>query len=411
MPDLAPASDQLPSEQPASNLHAGINWPTALFLIASPILALSLVPLYISAYGIGAFEITFFVVMCYVTGLGITVGYHRLFAHRSFQAPQIVRVLVALAGTATFEQSVLTWSSEHRYHHKYVDQDGFPYDPYSIKQGFFYSHMGWLIWKRDPKLPRTNVNDLEKDAFLRFQDRYIVLLMVLVGLVLPTLVGMLWAVITGLPLFHGALAGFIFGGIARVVFVHHGTFFINSLCHYMGRRPYDGESTARDSGIVAFFTYGEGYHNYHHAFQTDYRNGIRPWEFDPGKWVIWCLERVGLASNLGRVPEATVQLAVLREKRRRIESGNPLWLEQAGEQVREAVQAIETRIEEMHDRARILWREYRRLREQRISRRDERVQKLRSELEALMAEFKAAVKRWDELIASVRVQPALARAR
>jgi stearoyl-CoA desaturase (delta-9 desaturase) len=348
--------------------------------------------------------------MCYVTGLGITVGYHRLFAHRSFQAPQIVRVLTALAGTATFENSVLTWASEHRYHHTYVDQDGFPYDPYSIKQGFFHAHVGWLIWKRQPVLPRTNVKDLEKDPFLRFQDRYIVPLMVLVGLGMPTLVGMAWAALSGLTLFHGALAGFIFGGIARVVFVHHGTFFINSLCHYMGRRPYDGESTARDSGIVAFFTYGEGYHNYHHAFQTDYRNGVRPWQFDPGKWVIWCLERVGLAHSLGRVPEATIRISVMREKRRQLESGHPGWLEQAGEQVREKLQAIEEQIEEMHDKARLLWREYRRLREQRVSRRDERVRQLRAELERLMAQFRDALRRWEEIVASVRLQPALARA-
>jgi stearoyl-CoA desaturase (delta-9 desaturase) len=407
MADTVPETGT-PSEP---RLRGSINWPTATFLVLSPIVALTLVPWYATTYGIGLFEILHFVVMCYVTGLGITVGYHRLFAHRSFQAPQIVRVITALAGTATFEQSVLTWASEHRYHHKYVDQDGFPYDPYSIKQGFFHAHVGWLIWKRQPVLPRTNVKDLEKDPFLRFQDRYIVPLMVLMGLVMPTLVGMAWAALTGLTLFHGALAGFIFGGIARVVFVHHGTFFINSLCHYLGRRPYDGESTARDSAIVAFFTYGEGYHNYHHAFEMDYRNGIRAWHFDPGKWVIWCLERMGLASRLGRVPEATVRMAVMREKRRRLESGNPGWLEQAGEQVREKLAAVEEQLEEMHDRARLLWRQYRRLREQRVSRRDERVKKLRAELERLMAEFKAALQRWEEIIASARMQPALARAR
>ena len=105
--------------------------------------------------------------------------------------------VTALAGTASFEQSVLTWASEHRYHHRYVDQDGFPYDPYSIKQGFFHAHVGWLIWKRQPVLPRTNVKDLEKDPFLRFQDRFIVPLMVVVGLGMPTLVGTAWAALSG----------------------------------------------------------------------------------------------------------------------------------------------------------------------------------------------------------------------
>lgn len=388
-----------------------INWPTALFVVLSPLAAAALVWLYAASHGIGWFEIGHFVVMCYVTGLGITVGYHRLFAHRSFQAPQAVRVITALAGTASFEQSVLTWASEHRYHHKYVDQDGFPYDPYSIEQGFFHAHMGWLLRSRQPPLPRTNVGDLEKDPFLRFQDRWILPLMLLLGFGLPTLVGVLYALVAGLPVAQGALSGLVFGGLARMVFVHHGTWFINSLCHYLGRRPYDGESSARDSGLVAFFTYGEGYHNYHHAFQTDYRNGIRAWQFDPGKWVIWSLERAGLASQLGRIPEATIRMAVMREKRRRLESGNPGWLDSAGEHVREALQSVEQQLEEMHVKARRLWREYRRLREQRISRRDARVRALREELERLMAQFKDALRRWEEIIASARLQPALARAR
>jgi len=393
------------------NRRDPINWPTALFVTISPIVAIALVWWFIATYGLGAFEIWHFVVMCYVTGLGITVGYHRLFAHRSFQAPQSVRVITALAGTASFEQSVLTWAREHRYHHKYVDQNGFPYDPYSITKGFFHAHMGWLLRQRAPALPRTNVKDLERDPFLRFQDRHSLALMILLGLVAPALVGVAYALLTGVPLLQGALSGLIFGGIARIVFVHHGTWFINSLCHYVGRRPYDGESTARDSGLVAFFTYGEGYHNYHHAFQTDYRNGIRAWQFDPGKWVIWSLERVGLASNLGRVPEATIRMAVMREKRRRLESGNPGWLESAGEQVREALLAVEQQLEDMHEKARRLWREYRRLREQRISRRDARVRQLRDELERLMAEFKAALQRWEEIVASARLQPAVVRAR
>ena len=149
----------MPEHQPA------INWRTTLFLVFSPIIALITVPLYIQTWGLGAFEITHFVVMAYVTGLGITVGYHRLFAHRSFNARPWVRVTTALAASASIENSVLTWASEHRYHHKYVDQDGYPYDPYNIRKGFFHAHMGWLI-RSQPKLSRDNVKDLMKDPFL-----------------------------------------------------------------------------------------------------------------------------------------------------------------------------------------------------------------------------------------------------
>ncbi len=403
-----PPTNNAPHAAGATRKRDPINWPTSLFLILSPIAAAVAVPLYIADYGLSLFEILHFVVLCYVSGLGVTVGYHRLFAHRAYKAPRAVQVITALAGTMTFQQSVLTWTSEHRYHHKYVDQNGFPYDPYSITMGFFYAHMGWLLRRRSPALPRTNVNDLQKDAFLRFQDRHIVILMVLMGLGVPTLIGMGYALVAGLPLAQGTLSGFIFGGIARIVFVQHGTFFINSLSHYMGRRPYDGESTARDSSFVAFFTWGEGYHNYHHAFQTDYRCGIRAWHFDPGKWVIWSLERLGLAKKLGRIPEATVRMSILREKRRRIESSDPLWLENAGEQVREAVQALETRLEEMHGRARVLWREYRNLREQRVGRRNERIRALRAELRTLMDEFRETLRRWEEVIAGAHLRPALA---
>jgi stearoyl-CoA desaturase (delta-9 desaturase) len=140
-----------------------------------------------------------------------------------------------------------------------------------------------------------------------WQDRHHRVIGVLVGLVLPTLIGALYGGAVG------ALGGFLFGGLTRLVCVQHCTFLINSLCHTIGNRPYDSSTSARDSWLMAIFTFGEGYHNYHHSFQHDYRNGVKPWQWDPTKWAIWTLQKLGLASDLREVPEEKIVLAELRE--------------------------------------------------------------------------------------------------
>lgn len=374
---------------------APINWATALFLLSSFLVAVIAVPAYIMQFGITTFDIVHFLVMAYATGLSITIGYHRLFAHRSFDAISPVGVLTGLFGAASFQNSILTWSSEHRYHHKYVDRDGFPFDPYNINKGFFYAHMGWLLRKFDPELPRTNVKDLEKSPFVVWQDRHILALMLGMGLALPTLVGAAWGLWVGMPLYQGALAGFIFGGVARIVWVQHATFFINSLCHYVGRRPYNSEQTARDSGIVAFFTYGEGYHNFHHTFQADYRNGIRPWHFDPGKWVIWLLSKVGWAWNLKRTPVESIKLAAVKEKRRRMERAYSFSLEDLRDQAGEMMASLEQNLEDLSRRARRLWAEYRKVQAQRSASRRARLRELRREMKALRREFMEQLHAWE----------------
>lgn len=373
-----------------------INWPTTLFLLGTLLASLIGVPLFVATFGLHAFDVWHFVVMSYATGLAITVGYHRLFAHRSFQAGRPVRVVTGMLGAATFENSILTWTSEHRYHHRYVDQDGYPYDPYNINRGFFHAHVGWLLRKQHPGLERNNVADLEKDPFVRWQHRHIHAAMIGMGLGLPTLVGLLQGLATGRPLFQAALAGFLFGGVARIVFVHHGTFFINSLCHYLGRRPYDSGVTARDSGLVAFFTYGEGYHNYHHTFAGDYRNGIRAWHFDPGKWVIWLLEKVGLAWSLKRVPEETIRMARLKESRRGLEHSLAGRLEELRGQAAAALLELEERLDRLHDRARVLWTERLALqRQERVQRRD-RLRQVKQEARRLRHEFLVLYRAWQQ---------------
>ncbi|MEO0444977.1 MAG: fatty acid desaturase, partial [Verrucomicrobiota bacterium] len=243
--------------------------------------------------------------------LSITLGYHRLFAHRSFTASWPVRLGTLLFGACAFEDSALDWASDHRKHHKHADHD--EDDPYSISRGFFWAHMGWIFFKLYPR-ELENVQDLRKDPLIMFQHRWHRAIAVLLGLVVPTLLG--WWV-GGLS---GALGCFLLAGVTRLVAVQHCTFLINSLCHSMGNRPYDSRTSARDSWIMALFTFGEGYHNFHHSFQHDYRNGVKRWQFDPTKWAIWTLYKLGLVRDLRRVSPEKILLAEMREARRRADA-------------------------------------------------------------------------------------------
>ena len=277
-----------------------INWITSSFLIGTLVLTLTAVPIYVWQFGIDWFQIALFVVFLAASGFSITIGYHRLFSHMTFQARWPVRLFTLIFGAAAFENSVLMWASEHRRHHKHVDHEE---DPYDITKGFFHAHIGWLLFKLLPQPPFDNVNDLKKDRLVMWQHRYVHLIAVIVSFILPSISGFFW---DGWP---GALGGFLLAGVARVVFLQHCTFLINSACHVIGTQPYSTKCSARDSWILALFTMGEGYHNYHHEFQHDYRNGVKPWNYDPTKWIIWTLSKLGLTGKLRRVPAEKIQLA------------------------------------------------------------------------------------------------------
>ncbi len=282
-----------------------INWTTSSFLIGTLVLCLTAVPLYLWYFGFDWFHFVVATILLGVTGFSITLGYHRLFSHIAFQARLPVRLFVLIFGAAAFENSALMWASEHRRHHKHVDHEE---DPYDISKGFFHAHIGWLLFKLLPHPPFDNVNDLKKDPLVMWQHRHVHLLAVLTSFVLPAVIGGIW---NG---WVGALGGFLIGGIAKVVVVQHCTFFINSACHTIGRQPYSTRCSARDTSLLAFFTFGEGYHNYHHEFQHDYRNGVKPWHWDPTKWIIWTGSKLGLISDLRRVPGETVALAQERTR-------------------------------------------------------------------------------------------------
>ena len=288
---------------------APINWVTMTVFTATPLATLVLVPWYGIAHGFGPGAWLAFAALMMATGLSITAGYHRLWAHRAYQAHWSVRLFFMVFGAMALQNSILIWASQHRTHHRFVDD--VDRDPYSAKRGFWFSHIGWIL--RDYPSGEndfSNARDLERDPLVMFQHRYYVPLAVGLNFGIPLLLG--WAL--------GEVWGvFLLAGLLRLVLNHHFTFFINSLAHAWGRQPYTDENTARDNGVLAFLTYGEGYHNFHHLFQNDYRNGVRWWQFDPTKWLIATLSGLGLADNLKRVPDLWIQRAQLAMQFKRME--------------------------------------------------------------------------------------------
>ena len=283
---------------------APINWTASITLIGTPILAIILIPLYAYYYdfSVSAWVSLFFLLA--LSSLGITAGYHRLWAHRAYEAALPLKILLMIGGTFAVQNSILFWASGHRTHHRHVDD--VDQDPYSIKRGFWYAHLGWMIRDHSPSEPDyKNAPDLINDKLVMFQHKYYVPMVIAVHVGLLGGVG--WAV--------GDVWGVVLlGGLLRLIISHHVTFFINSLCHMWGKRPYTDENTARDNFILAILTWGEGYHNYHHIFQYDYRNGLKWWQYDPTKWLIWTSSKLGLAKNLRRIPSFNIQKAELAMK-------------------------------------------------------------------------------------------------
>lgn len=286
-----------------------INWPTTLYLILSPIGAIVTL-YYFTIYDLFRWETVLLAIFFwFASGMAITVGYHRYFSHRSYKVKKWMEYLYVLFGTSALEMSVIEWTYDHRNHHRFTDTEK---DPYSIKEGFWYAHLLWMFPKRGTKgktdIEWNKVNDLTKDKFIMFQHKYYIPFAIFMVFIFPGLIAMLWGDFWG---------GVLIAGLVRSVIVHHGTFAINSVCHSIGKRPYSLEESARDSWISALLTYGEGYHNFHHKFPGDYRNAILPWQYDPSKWFIWLLSKLGIAWDLHRTPEERIlqaKIEVLEQK-------------------------------------------------------------------------------------------------
>jgi stearoyl-CoA desaturase (delta-9 desaturase) len=248
-----------------------------------------------------------------IIGSGITVGFHRLLTHRSFKCHRVVRAGFAALGSAAAEGPVIDWVATHRKHHLFSDVDGDPHSPHvghgsgwrGALSGLAHAHVGWVF--RDMEVADENryAPDLMADPLIRFVDRTFVL-WVVAGLAAAFGLGVL---LTGTV--RGGLVALLWGGAARIFFMHHATFSINSLCHFFGRHDYDTGDESRNLAWLAIPTWGEAWHNNHHAFPTSYRHGLERWQIDPSAAIIRLLEMTGLAWDVVRVdPERRGRKAV-----------------------------------------------------------------------------------------------------
>jgi len=245
------------------------------------------------------------------TGLGITIGYHRLFTHRAFETSNTLKIFLAVLGSMAVEGPLLRWVATHRRHHQHSDEEQDPHSPHlhgsgwkGLLQGLFHAHMGWLFAPHVRGLGRY-VGDLRKDPALKYISRMFVPICIL-GLIIPAIIGglctMSWT---------GALQGFIWGGLVRIMVVHHFTWSVNSVCHLWGSRPYETHDHSRNNPLFGILSLGEGWHNNHHAFPTSARHGLRWWQFDLSYCIIWTLEKLGLVWKV-KTPDTQTMTSKLR---------------------------------------------------------------------------------------------------
>lgn len=361
-----------------------IHWVNASYLVLTPLVSVFCIPLALKYEGWNGQVLIFSFVFGAMTTLGITAGYHRYFAHRSYQAKNPMPFIYLLLGASSFQGSALKWATDHRRHHRLVDTEN---DPYNINQGFFYAHMGWLVVEDNPRFAGQFPDDLLKDKKIAFQHKHYLILALLTAVAFPTFIGFL----LGAP-----LSGFAFGAAFRLVLTNHTTFFINSLCHTIGTRPYSEKVSARDSWLMAFLAHGEGYHNYHHAFQSDYRNGIHWYQWDPTKWFVGILNLTGFASNLKRTPAPLILKAQLEvQQKTMLEQGaSEAWVAALRIKVEEAQRKVKVLKEDYALKKADLRVAYVQKKESMKQESARKISQLRAEIKLAKMEFRLALARW-----------------
>lgn len=279
------------------------NWKNFSFIAFFHLVALIGLPLYFYFHKLhwGPFIATF--ILYWLTGFGITMGYHRLWSHKTFKTHPLVEWPLLILGAMAMQNSALKWSSDHRKHHRFTDTSQ---DPYCIKLGLVWAHILWIFFdvsettQKNPKLSYKenlkkefpNVIDLVNNPGVRLQHRIGNTGGFLLSFGIPALLGYLLGDFWGY---------FLLSGFLRIVMIHQSTFLINSLAHQLGHQPHSSKDSSRDSFFCALLALGEGYHNFHHTYPNDFRNGAKFYHFDPTKWVISSLSFVGLAWDLRKI--------------------------------------------------------------------------------------------------------------
>lgn len=361
---------------------ADFNWESGVFLIAYHILLLVGLPIYFFYYTPSLSLILISIVLLFLTGLSITGGYHRYFSHRTYRAKPVVELFLLFFGAMAGQGSALRWSYDHRLHHAYVDTDR---DPYSIKKGFWYAHFLWMF-KKQPPIQEKTVADLVKNKAIRFQDRHFPLLMTITNVMVWLGVG--W-------LLNDYMGAFFIAVWLRLFTLHHSTWFINSLAHTWGEKPFCQEQSAVDNYILSVMTFGEGYHNYHHTFANDYRNGVRWYHYDPTKWFIWTLNKLGLTSDLKRMDWYSIRKRMVIERKSllmdRIES---LWANEK-EELSRMVDELSDRLLEQMNSLRALKEKYSELKKECAEK--DLLKQIQTELKALQKELRHDWTSWVQL--------------
>jgi stearoyl-CoA desaturase (delta-9 desaturase) len=304
-PRKAPAHHHLEDHvEPTRGLRA-VRTITGL-VTAVPVLALGLVAWQLWDVALRVSDLIVFAVMYLATGLGVTVGFHRLFTHRSFKSGRAVRAVLGILGSAAIEGPLIAWVADHRKHHAFSDEPGDPHSPHvehgsgfrGALRGLVHAHLGWLFIHSQRGRKSRYAADLIADPVATFVDRSFLAWAAggfLVSFVLGALIGDSWM---------AGLTGMLWGGFVRVLVVHHVTYSINSLCHFFGRRPFATEDKSRNLAWLAPLSFGEAWHNAHHAFPTSARHGVDRGQLDISALVIGLLERFGLAWDVVRIDGA-----------------------------------------------------------------------------------------------------------
>jgi stearoyl-CoA desaturase (Delta-9 desaturase) len=294
LPVADPGAEVEPLLAAAALAPLGVRVVT-LIVIVVPLLGLVAAPFFLWGWGFSWVDLGLLLGMYVLTALGITVGFHRLFTHRSFETYAWVKVVLAALGSMAVQGPMLKWVALHRRHHQHSDTPEDPHSPHhhgggvlGLLRGAWHAHIGWFF-DRDPEDLDRYVQDLRRSAALRAASA-LFLLWVAVGLALPAVLGGLltlsWA---------GVWTGLIWGGLVRIFLVHHVTWSVNSACHLWGRRPYASADQSRDNVVFGVLALGEGWHATHHAFPTSARHGLRWWQIDASYWVIRGLALLRLA--------------------------------------------------------------------------------------------------------------------
>jgi len=274
-------------------------WSNASFVVLTHIAALYGILVVSPPHTTPWKSLILFLALYELSFFGITVGYHRLYSHQAFKAHAGVKIILAILGSMGSQGSIKWWVIRHRLHHRFTDDP--IHDPYPISRGLFFAHMGWILYKPSyPRLSDVDKSDLEKDPIVRFQHRHYVPIALFFGFIMPYLIGLMW----GDP-----LGAFIWGGLLARVFTWHCTFIVNSLAHWEGLQKFTDECSAKGNWLMAFFTCGEGNHNFHHAFPYDYRSGPDSLDLDPSKWLILLLERIKLVYQVKRARVEDIEFA------------------------------------------------------------------------------------------------------